>query len=169
MSEKRKSFHEFYETTVKDIMQTLKSGVPCIEGNADVTLVLPLLEKTDHIWVTASTTPTQLLGVITESDTIALLSPPTIALQSFDKPDSHSLQYGISLTAGEIMSEKPVTVSPTESIRDVLSKMKEQRIKQLAVVDENERFIGEITLRQLIQEYVKCSPENNQKENIELS
>jgi len=169
MSEKRKSFHEFYETTVKDIMQTSKSGVPCIEGNAPVSLLLPLLEKTDHVWVMDSATPPQLLGVITESDTITLLSPPTIALQSFDKPESHSLQYGISFTASEIMSEKPVTVAPTERIRDVLSKMKEQRIKQLAVVDENERFLGEITLRQLIQEYVKCSPENNEKEDVELS
>jgi CBS domain-containing protein len=82
-----------------------------------------------------------------------LLSPPLTSLQSFDKPDSRSLQYGEVPRVEEIMSKKPVTTSPDETIRDVLLKMKEQKIKQLPVVDENEQLISEVSLSRLIQEY----------------
>jgi CBS domain-containing protein len=155
MSETRKSLHEFYEMKVKDLMQTMKSKLSCVDEKADVTTVLSILKTTDHVWVMNSTEPTQLLGVITESDTLVLFSPPLTSLQSFDKPDSRSLQYGEVLLAEEIMSKKPVTTSPDETIRDVILKMKEQKIKRLAVVDESLRLIGEISLRILIQEYSK--------------
>jgi predicted transcriptional regulator len=140
---------------VKDLMKTMKSGLPSVDEKTDVTTVLSLLNTTDHVWVMDSTEPTQLLGVITESDTIVLLSPPLTSLESFDKPDSRSLQFGENLLAEEIMSKNPVTTSLDETIRDVLLKMKEQKIKQLAVVDENQRLIGEISLNHLIQEYSK--------------
>ena len=58
------------------------------------------------------------------------------------------------------MSKKPVTASPDETIRDVLVKMKEQKIKQLPVVDENDQFIGEISLNHLIKEYSKHMIQN---------
>jgi CBS domain-containing protein len=155
MSEKKKSITDFYETKVKDIMQTNKSEIPCIEEKAEVASVLSSLNKRDHVWVMDSKEPTQLVGVITESDTIALFSPPLTSSQSFDNPDTRSLQFGVILTAEEIMSKKPVTASPDEKIRDILVKMKEQKIKHLPVVDENIRLIGEISLSRLIQEYSK--------------
>jgi CBS domain-containing protein len=103
--------------------------------------------------------PTQLFGVITESDTIVLLSPPLTSLQTFDKPDSRSLQYGDVPRIEEIMSKKPVTASPDETVREILLKMKEQKIKHLPVVDENEHLIGELSLGHLIQEYLKWQTE----------
>jgi predicted transcriptional regulator len=155
MCEKNKSLHEFYESKVKDIMRTPKSALPCVDEKADVATVLSLLIHTDHVWVMDCTEPTQLLGVITESDTIVLLSPPLTSLESFDKPDSRSLQFGETLLAEEIMSKKPVTTSPDETIREVLRKMKEQKIKQLPVIDETQQFIGEISLSDLIEKYAK--------------
>jgi CBS domain-containing protein len=163
----RKSLNEFYETKVKDIMQTRECEIPCIEENATVTVVFSILNNKDHVWVIDSKNPKQLLGVITESDTIVLLSPPVTSLQTFDKPDSRSLQYGIDLIAEEIMVKKPVTISPDEKIRDALMKMKEQKIKQLPVVDENERLIGEITVKHLIQKY-STQQEENQEKKIEI-
>ncbi|VVB60558.1 CBS domain protein [uncultured archaeon] len=152
MCEQKNSLHEFYELKVKDLMLT-KSDLLCVDEKTDIETVLSLLIQTDHVWVMDSTEPTHLLGVITESDTIVLLSPPLTSLQTFDKPDSRSLQYGDAPPAVEIMSKKPVTASPDETIREILLKMKEQKIKQLPVVDENEQFIGELSLSRLIQEY----------------
>ena len=154
MCEKKNSLHEFYELKVKDIMLTPKSDLPCVTEKADIVAVLSLLIEKDHVWVMDSTDPVQLLGVITESDTLVLLSPPLTSLQIFDKPDSRSLQFGESLLAEEITSKKPITTSPDETIRDVVMKMKEQKIKHLPVVDESQQLIGEITLSRLIQEYV---------------
>ena len=155
MCEQKKSLHEFYELKVKDIMLTPKSELPCVNEKVDVATVLSLLTDKDHVWVVDSTEPSQLLGVITESDTLILLSPPRTSLQTFDKPDSRSLQFGDVPRVEEIMSKKPVTVTPDETIREVLLKMKEQKIKHLPVVDDTQQFIGEISLSRLIQEYSK--------------
>jgi predicted transcriptional regulator len=169
MSEKRISLNEFYETKVQDIMQATKAEIPCIDEKADVATVLSILNTKDHVWVMNSKEPTQVVGVITESDTIVLFSPPVTSLQSFDKPDSRSLQYGEFLTADEIMSKKPTTTSPDEKIRDVLMKMKEQKIKQLPVVDENKQLIGEVSLSRLIQEYSRQQADFVQKEKTEIT
>jgi predicted transcriptional regulator len=168
MCEKNKSLHEFYEKKVKDIMQTTRSAMPCVDEKAEIVTVLSLLMHKDHVWVMDSKEPGQLLGVITESDTIMLFSPPLTSDQSFEKPDSRSLQFGESLLAEEIMSKKPVTTSPDETIREVLLKMKEQKIKQLPVVDENERLIGEVSLNRLIQEYSKRQAESIKMKKTEI-
>ncbi len=153
MSETKKSLSDFYETKAKDIMQTATQEFPCVDENADVTAVLESLSKKDHIWVLSSEEPTKLVGVITESDIVALLSPPVTSLQTFEKPDLRSLQYGLRMVAGEIMSKKPITASMNEKIRDILITMKEQRIKQIPIVDTNNRLLGEISLRHIVQEY----------------
>jgi predicted transcriptional regulator len=131
MCEKKNFLHEFYELKVKDVMLTPKSALPCVDEKTDVATVLSLLMDKDHVWVMDCTEPSQLIGVITQSDTIVLLSPPLTSLESLDKPDSRSLQFGERLLAEEIMSKKPVTASPDETIREVLMKMKEQKIKHL--------------------------------------
>ena len=153
MSEKKKSFNDFYEIKVKDIMQTTKSELPCVDERADTTHVFSILQSKDHIWVLDSLESQRLVGVISESDTLMFLSPPITSLQSFDKPDPRSMQYGIPITAEEIMSKNPVTIPPDETIRDVLLRMREQNVKQLAVVDEHKILIGEITIHQLITRY----------------
>jgi predicted transcriptional regulator len=169
MEEKEKTMINFYQTKVKDIMLTTKSEIPRTEETTEVSQVLSLLKTHDHIWVTDSNEPTQLLGIITRSDTIAFFSPPLPSLQSFDSPDSRSLQFGIDLTAEEIMSKKPVTASPDETIRDLLVKMKEQKVKYLPVVDDYDQFIGEVSLNNIIQEYSRLFLEIQQKKRIELS
>ncbi len=162
MSEKRKTLKEFYETKVKDIMNATKSDIPHLKENADVSKVLCSLHDRDHVWVMDTQEPTRLVGVITESDTIALFSPPLTSTLSFDNPDHRSLQFDEILTAKDIMSKKPVTTSPDENIRDILVKMKEQKIKHLPVVDEYGQLNGEVSLRILIEVYLKQQTETDE-------
>jgi predicted transcriptional regulator len=155
MSETKKTLNDFYETKIKDIMYTPVEELSCIDEKSDVTVVFSLLSTKDHVWVTSNKDLKHVTGVITESDTIVLFSPLSEMLPSFDKPDSRSLQFGEVVTAEELMSKKPVTASPDDTIKDILLKMKEQRIKQLPVLDANTHLIGEISLSHLIQEYSK--------------
>ena len=155
MCENQKPITKFYETKVKDLMQKEKAGIPHIEETADIALVLSILKTNDHVWVMKNTEPTQLVGVITTSDTLAFFSPPLTSELSFDSPDPRSLQFSIQLTAEEIMSKKPVTASPEETLRDILLKMKEQKIKHLPVVDDYDSLIGEVSLHLIIKEYSK--------------
>jgi CBS domain-containing protein len=154
MSETKKSLHDFYEMKVKDMMRTAKNA-PCIEESTPVGHVFSVLKDQGYVWVVAGNDPKRIFGVITESDMIALLSPPVTSLQTFDQPDSRSLQFGVPITAEEIMSKKPVTASPDETIRDVIVKMKQFRVKQLPVVDHQGIFLGDITLHQFIDTYCK--------------
>lgn len=166
MCENQKPITEFYETKVKDLMQKEKGGIPQIEETADIASVLSILKTNDHVWVMKNTEPTQLVGVITTSNTLAFFSPPLTSELSFDSPDPRSLQFGIQLTADEIMSKKPVTASPEETLRNILLKMKEQKIKHLPVVDDYDSLIGEVSLHLIIKEYSKHFSQVNQKEKI---
>ena len=154
MSEIKKSLHDFYEIKMKDIMHAT-TGVPFIHQDASLDHVLSPLKDHGYVWVVSKSGPHRILGVITESDMIALLSPPITSLQTFDAPDTRSLQFGVPLTAEEIMAKKPVAASPEESVREVIVKMKQFHVKQLPVVDHEGMLLGDITLHQFIERYYK--------------
>ncbi len=154
MSETKKSLHDFYEKKITDLMHAVAS-VPRVHQDASLDLVLSPLKDFGYVWVVSRDVPQQILGVITESDMIALFSPPLTSLQTFDAPDARSLQFGVPLTAEEIMSKKPVAVSPGETVREVVVKMKQFRVKQLPVIDHAGVLLGDITLHQFIESYCK--------------
>jgi len=155
MSKKNKFITELYEFRVKDLMKTTSSGIPFVEKNADLKCIFSILSKNNHAWVVENKENLRIIGIITEHDTLMLFSPPYTPLQSFDKPNIQSFQFGLSSTAEDIMSKKPVTTSLEEKIMDVIWKMKQHKIKQLPVVDENDKLLGEISLRHFIDMYRK--------------
>lgn len=155
MSENKSIIQQLYSSTVNDIVEPLDSKECFIEKSADIKHVFRRLEKKKHLWVVDSQTTLQLLGVITESDTIQLFAPACDSLQSFDKPTLQSFQFGLSMTAQEIMSAQPITAEPEETIAEVITKMKQHKIKQLPILDKDNRIIGEITLSHLIEVYLE--------------
>jgi predicted transcriptional regulator len=155
MADKKKFITDLYELNVKDIMKNINSAIPIVEKNADISCVLSILNKKKHVWVVDSKETLQILGVITESDTIMLFSPPYTPMQSFDKPTIQSLQYGLSTTAEELMSKNPIKVTPEEKIKDIIIMMKQHKIKQMPVVDENDKLLGEVSLQNFIDKYNK--------------
>ena len=155
MSETHTVISRLYESSVKELCEPVDAKKSFVEKSDDMTIVFSLLCEKSHVWVVDDSKSKHVLGVITESDTIQLFAPPYTSLQSYDKPTLQSFQYGLSMTAEDIMSKQPITVSTEEKIIKVISAMKEHSIKQLAVVDDQERLIGEITLSRLIKEYSK--------------
>ncbi len=166
MSEIENDPIKFYEIHIKDIMIPLKRNTSNIDETTDMTTVLAAMKDKDHVWVMDSTDPSYLLGIITQSDTIAFFSPPFSSEASYEKPDSRSLQYGQDIIAGEIMSKKPMTGSPEETVRDILMKMKEQKIKHLPIVDDHGQLVGEVSLVEIIQAYTKLFNPLSQKEKL---
>jgi len=168
MSEKHTRITELYELKVKDLVEPVNAKISCVEKTDAIDQVFLRLGKKNHVWVVDDNIALHVLGVITESDTLQLFAPACTPLQSFDKPTLQSFQYGLATTAEEIMSKQPITLDLEEKIIDVITKMKQHKIKQLPVVDENERLIGEVTLSRLIQEYSKQQAEIMKKQ-IEIS
>jgi CBS domain-containing protein len=155
MSEKQTSINEFYALPVRDYMLPINSRKYYVEKTDGIDYVFHLLSQRDHLWVIDQKSTMRVLGIITESDTIQLFAPAYTPLQSFDKPTLQSFQFGLSTNAQEIMSAQPITTEPDDTLGEVITKMKQHKIKQLAVIDADERLIGELTLRRLILEYSK--------------
>ena len=164
MSKNHTTISTVYHLKVKDLLEPITAKGFYVEKSENIENVFVLFETKNHLWVVDDIVSLLVLGVITESDIIQLLSPPYTPLQSYDKPSLQSLQYGLPTTVEDIMSKQPITAHSEEEIVDVIMKMKQHRIKQLAVIDENERLIGEITLLRLLKEYTKQQTEMNQNE-----
>jgi len=168
MSEKHSVITELYELKVKDLLEPIDAKISYVEKTDAVEQVFLLLGKKNHVWVVDDSITLHVLGVITESDTLQLFAPPCTPLQSFDKPTLQSFQYGLAMTAEEIMSKRPIFADLNEKIIDVIAKMKQHKIKQLPVIDENERLIGEVSLNRLIQEYSKRQAESIKMKKTEI-
>ena len=168
MSEKHSVITELYEFKVKDLLEPTNAKISYVGKTDTIEHVFLLLGKKNHVWVVDDSIALHVLGVITESDTLQLFAPPYTPLQSFDKPTLQSFQYGLTTTAEEIMSKRPITADLNEKIIDVIAKMKQHKIKQLPVVDENERLIGEVSLSRLIQEYSKQHAESIKMKKTEI-
>jgi len=155
MNEESDFIKKLYNLKVKDLMESVNPDMPLVEKTADISSALSFLDKKDHVWVVDSKETAHIIGVITESDTISLFSPPYTPLQYFDKPSLQSFQYGLSITVEEVMSKNPISAFLEERIMDVVLKMKQHKVKQLPVVDEKNRLLGEIKLHHLIDKYMK--------------
>ena len=143
-STKNRLLKEFYELPVKELME-------------DISHVFSILSGKNHVWVVDNKKNMKLVGVITEHDVLSVISPARIPPYVFGKPDLRSLQYGLTKTAEDTMSKKPITGSPEEKVTDVLSKMKRCQVRRIPVVDKKQKLVGEITLHHLIYKYYKAT------------
>ena len=147
MAEQKRVGPEFYELKVERIMQ--RRDVPLIEKDAPVGRVLDVLSKKTHVWVTESKESKKILGVITEHDVLSILSPRR-APYAFGLPDLRALNWG---TAESIMHRRLVKCRPKDTIRNVLTKMMEHRVRRLPVTKRNNIIVGEIRLYHIIKGY----------------
>src|SRR4030042_5027734 len=147
---------DFYDLPVQQLMNDHLWDIPIIEKNEDIINILNILTGRHHIWVINTKKKNELIGVITEHDILATLSPKNFSPYVFGLPDIRSLQHGTVKTAEDIMSEKIITCKPDEKVIDILKKMKRYQLRRLPVV-KNKKLIGEITLHRLIQKYYNAT------------
>lgn len=152
MTEQKRLIPELYELGVKHIMDKGIWDLPLIEKDADIHHVLSILRGKNHVWVVDGMENKNVLGVITEHDILSILAPKELPPYVFGFPDIKSLHHGTANTAKEVMSKKLVKCSPKASVKEVLDKMRDNRVRRLPVTD-NGRIIGEITLHQIIRKY----------------
>ena len=147
MAEPKRVGPKFYEHKVEKIMQ--RRDVPLIEKDAPVDRVLDILSKKTHVWVTEGKESKKIVGAITEHDILSILSPRR-APYAFGLPDLRALHWG---TAESIMHRRLVKCGPKDTIRDVLTKMREHGIRRLPVTKRNNIIVGEIRLFHIITRY----------------
>ncbi len=56
-----------------------------------------------------------------------------------------------SISVGDVMSQMPLTVNETESLWDVIRRMRAQGVRRVPVVDDDDSVIGIISVDDLVQ------------------
>jgi len=141
---------EFYKTKVKEIMIPLHD-TPYIEENAGCPVFLKKLSLRAHAWVVNNTEEMKVVGIITEHDMLHSMIPPGEKKERmFGVPRAETFQIKESVVR-DFMIHNPVVCSPEETVADVLKKFAAFDIRRLAVVDENKRLLGEVTIQRLLK------------------
>ncbi|MEM2865887.1 MAG: CBS domain-containing protein [Candidatus Hadarchaeales archaeon] len=90
----------------------------------------------------------RLLGVITESDVLQALHPhvPGTVVGSLWKETRKT----VARTAGEIMTENPVTATPDMTVHQALDLMRAHKVRRLPVV-EGQRLVGQLSVKNILE------------------
>ncbi|MBA2845891.1 CBS domain-containing protein [Methanococcus maripaludis] len=129
--------------------------MPVVCYNDPIIKVMELLRSRHHVWVINCKEEGSLLGVIKYLSVIDFLLPP----------DKHNLYIGSTRsalksviggakTAKEVMEKNALTINHNSTVIDALLKMKRYNVQILAVLNDEERLIGEISLKILIDKFL---------------
>ena len=124
--------------TIRQLLQAKGSEVYTIAPDARVFDALKAMADKD-VGALVVTEQGRLAGVISERDYAR-----KVILQG---KSSHDLQVR------EIMTEKVITVQPTQTVEDCMGVMTARRIRHLPVVD-GERLIGMLSIGDLVKEVI---------------
>ncbi len=102
--------------------------------------ILGILSETDLMWQESGIDPPP---YITFLDSIIYLKNPT----RYDK-DIHK---ALGQTAGEVMSEKPLTIEATQPLREAAKLMHNEEVRRLPVVNDAGKLVGIITQGDIIR------------------
>ncbi len=92
----------------------------------------------------------RLIGVVTDRDVRSAL-PSGV----FDNEETaRERERILSLKVGEIMTRKPVSVSPSNTLEDVLLLMERMPVGAVPVVDDDRKIVGIISTRDLMRAFI---------------
>jgi CBS domain-containing protein len=140
---------EFYKIATKEIMIPIHK-TPYIEENAGWEVFLKKLSVRAHAWVVNNTEEMKVVGVVTEHDMLRSIIPPGQKKERILGVSKDHILHKESVVQ-DIMTHNPVVCSPEETVADVLMKLSSFDIRRLAVVDENKRLLGEVTIQRLLK------------------
>lgn len=103
----------------------------------------------------------KLVGVLSEGDLMwqesGVETPPYIMLLDsiiyLQNPTQHDkeIHKALGQTVGEVMSDRPLTIQPQQSVREAARLMHDKKIRRLPVIDRQEQVIGIITQGDIVR------------------
>ena len=128
--------------------------LPVVAKDTHVEELFRLLMSRHHVWVVDNMDNMKLVGLITEKDMLEILSPKRISPYSIGGMNMRSMLFGKTTKAEDVATTQLVVTEPHDTVEDVLHKMKDYRLRRLPVVKDGV-LVGEITLKKLMQEFIK--------------
>jgi len=141
---------EFYRIEAKEIMIPMRS-TPYIEENEGWAVFLKKLSLRAHAWVVNNTEEMKVVGIVTEHDMLRSIIPPGQKKERIIGVPRAEIFCLKESVVQDFMTRNPVVCSPEETVADVLKKLSSFDIRRLAVVDENKKLLGEVTIQRLLK------------------
>jgi CBS domain-containing protein len=129
------------ETPLQEAIQLLAnnriSGLPVV--NTEGKLV-GILSDTDLMWQETGADPPPYIMFL---DSVIFLQNPA----RYEK----ELHKSLGQTVGEVMSSKPVTIAPGQTLREAAKLMHDKNVRRLPVLDEAGQVVGILTHGDIIR------------------
>ncbi|MGW3355460.1 CBS domain-containing protein [Streptomyces bungoensis] len=108
----------------------------------------------------------KVIGVISETDLLARQaeapdpygSRPRFRFAALTRRGRRQAAKAGARTAGRLMTEPPVTARAEDTVVEAARTMAEHRVERLPVVDEEDRLVGIVTRRDLLQVFLRPDP-----------
>lgn len=123
---------------IKIIADKKISGLPVVDDEGKL---LGIISETDLMWQETGVEPPPYIMIL---DSVIYLQNPA----RYEK----ELHKALGQTVGEVMSDEPISIKPTQSLKEAANLMHEKKIRRLPVVDENNtKVIGILTQGDIIR------------------
>ncbi|MEW6222194.1 MAG: CBS domain-containing protein [Candidatus Hadarchaeota archaeon] len=93
----------------------------------------------------------KLIGIVTESDVIQVLHAQTPS-SAIGNVSIKLLMKRTARTVGDIMTKRPISVTPDTTVEQILNLMVSNKLRRLPVV-EDEKLVGLVSLRDVVELY----------------
>lgn len=131
--------------TIGHLIETIEARtIPVVSESSTVDNIIEAFAKSDHSRIAYVVDDDErLTGIITLGDIIKRV------FFLYHKPDTNNhsfLEMAVTKTAGDLMHQKTVYAVASDDIEEVLERMIEQNVKEIAVLDDEGKIIADITM-----------------------
>ncbi|WP_330205204.1 CBS domain-containing protein [Cyanobacterium sp. Dongsha4] len=129
------------ETPLKEAIALLVehkiSGMPVIKEGGEL---VGVLSESDLMWQETGVEPPPYIMIL---DSIIYLQNPN----RYDK----EIHKALGQTVADVMSDKPITIDNTKTIKEAAQLLHQKQIRRLPVVDSDKKIIGILTQGDIIR------------------
>ncbi|ACB53514.1 unknown [Crocosphaera subtropica ATCC 51142] len=123
---------------VKILAEKKISGLPVVDDQGKL---VGIISETDLMWQETGVEPPPYIMIL---DSVIYLQNPA----RYEK----EVHKALGQTVGEVMSDKPISIKGTKSLKEAAHLMHEKKIRRLPVIDENNtKVIGILTQGDIIR------------------
>ncbi len=126
------------QEAIKLLAEKHISGLPVVDAAGKL---VGVISETDLMWQETGIEPPPYIMIL---DSLIYLQNPA----RYEK----EIHKALGQTVGEVMTDKPVSVNPNQSLREAAQIMHEKKIRRLPVVEEkNGKVVGILTQGDIIR------------------
>lgn len=151
------NLHETPELTAADIMPR---DVPSVAPDDSVAHVLRVMVDHDVAGV-AVVENDEIVGIITESDIVARQAEPSEPLRwpildaifvlDAGRSYEEEVRRALAINASQLMTSPVTSVRSIATLEQIATIMMERDVHPMPVIDENERYLGIVSRRDLVR------------------